>query len=101
MDDTLRGGGGDDYMTTAWGTDQAYGGVGNDTIIDTECSKSYLYGGSGADTFESWSSSFEGWHESYCGDVGDVINGGEHYDTAQSSRLDRVTSVENNVRVRQ
>jgi Ca2+-binding RTX toxin-like protein len=96
MNDILRGGGGDDYMTTAWGIDKAYGGTGNDTIIDWECDPSYLYGGSGTDTFESYWSSFEG--GPYCGGTVDVINGGEHYDTAQSSRLDRVTAVENNTR---
>jgi Ca2+-binding RTX toxin-like protein len=99
MNDLLRGGSGDDYMTTAWGIDKAYGGTGNDTIIDLECDPSYLYGGAGSDTFESWSSSFEGWHGSYCLYAADVINGGEHYDTAQSSSLDRVTAVENNFRV--
>lgn len=97
--DIMRGGGGDDYMTTAWGIDKAYGEAGNDTIIDTECSKSYLYGGYGDDTFESWSSSYAGWHGWYCGDVADVINGGGDYDTAQTSTLDQVTKVEDNVRV--
>ena len=97
--DILRGGSGDDYMTTAWGTDKAYGEAGNDTIIDSECDPSYLYGGSGADTFESWSSSYDGWHGSYCGDTADVINGGDDYDTAQSSTLDQVRTVEDNVLV--
>jgi hypothetical protein len=97
MNDLLRGGDGDDVMGVAWGIDKAYGGAGNDTISDIECDKSYLYGGSGADTFKSWWSSYEGVP---CGDTApfDVINGGEQYDTALSSRLDRVTAVENNVR---
>lgn len=99
--DVLRGGGGDDRLTTAWGIDRAYGEAGNDTIVDWECDRSYLYGGSGDDTFESWRSSFEGWHGSYCGypHQADVINGGEDYDTAQTSTLDRVTKVEDDVRV--
>ena len=99
--DIMRGGSGDDYVTTAWGIDKAYGEAGNDTIVDSECDKSYLYGGSGDDTIESWRSSFEGWSGSYCGypHQADVINGGEDYDAAQTSTLDQVTKVEDNVRV--
>ena len=96
MNDILRGGSGDDDITTAEGIDKAYGGPGNDTITDWECDKPYLYGGSGADTFKSWWSSP---YAEYCDLQGDVINGGEHYDTAQSNRLDRVIAVENNFRV--
>ena len=94
--DVLRGGSGDDFLGTAWGIDRAYGEAGNDTLVDWECHKTYLYGGSGADTFESWWSSYEG---DYCDHMADVINGGEDHDTAQSSSLDRVTTVEDNVRM--
>jgi Ca2+-binding RTX toxin-like protein len=97
--DILRGGSGADRITTAEGLDKAYGETGNDTITDTECSTSYLYGGPGADRFESWSSSFEGWHSSYCASPRDVINGNEDYDEATVSGTDSVTSVEKVVRV--
>jgi len=97
--DILRGGTGHDEITTAWGVDKAYGDTGNDTITDTECSTSYLYGGPGADRFESWSSSFEGWHSSYCASPKDYINGDADFDRATVSGTDSVSNVEKVVRV--
>ena len=57
------------------------------------------HGGSGADTFESWSSSFEGWHSWYCASPKDYINGNDDYDQATVSATDSVTYVEKVVRL--
>jgi Ca2+-binding RTX toxin-like protein len=98
--DVLHGNGGNDILSNGWGKDKVYGDAGADELTDTECDgPTYLNGGRGNDILESWSSSFNGWHDNVCNQVSDTIIGGRRTDTAEVDRLDSVTGVEHVTRI--
>jgi Ca2+-binding RTX toxin-like protein len=99
-DDILRGGSGNDTLIGGWGADRLFGQQGADTMADLECDgPTVLVGGSGDDSFESWTSSFEGYGSTVCDQVRDRVDGGAGNDTGQSDRHDKVKNVEDLTRV--
>ena len=100
--DISRGGPGNNIVTGGWGEDQLYGNAGADQLYDDECDgPTVLAGGRGNDYLESWSSSFDGWHQNVCNSVADTAVGSTGNDTAQLDRRDAVSTVEHLTRITQ
>lgn len=100
-DDILIGGPGPDKLSNGWGYDRVKGNGGNDSLFDYECTPTILEGGRGDDTFESWSSSYEGYGGYVCSDrdffgdkTSDTVRGGKGFDIGKHDRADWIARVE-------